>query len=168
MNLSFPPPPHFWGVRVNPGLWPFLWKYMQSLHFSLIPRAMLLKDFTSGSSNMLDWSRVRSHWASSPLCWNLVDSLSLHTIKRGPKGFFPNQYLCYLNARIWDFRAKWGQDLGLKACTECGKVVCWKQPPGSLDWGKIFGLGYMLKEPYLVPSIKTGIQKQEPALFSTC
>jgi len=24
----------------------------------------------------------------------------------------------------------------------------------------------MLEEPYLVPSIKTGIQKQEPALFS--
>lgn len=130
--------PHSGGVRVTPGLWPFLWKYMQSLHFSLIPRAMLLKDFTSGSSNMLDWSRVRSHWASSPLCWNLVDSLSLHTIKRVPKGFFFNQYLSYLNARIWDFRAKWGQDLGLKACTECGKVVCRKQPLGLLDWGKIW------------------------------
>ena len=136
-TYHFPPPP-FWGVRVTPGLWPLLWKYMQSLHFSLIPRAMLLKDFTSGRSNMLDWSRVRSQWASGPLCWNLVGSLSLHTIKRVSKDFFSNQYLCYLNARIWDFRAKWGQDLGLKTCAECGKVVCREQPPGLLDWGKIW------------------------------
>ena len=115
---------------------PLLWKYMQSLHFSLIPRAMLLKYFTSGRSNMLDWSRVKSYWASGPPGWNLVGSLSLHFIKRVTKGFFPKQYSHYLNARIWDFRAKRGQDLGLKACTECGKVVCRKQPPGLLDWGK--------------------------------
>ena len=141
MNLSFPPSfPHSGG-----------WGSLQACdlscgctckacisHWSQDQWEMLPKDFTSGSSNMLDWSRVRSHWASSPLCWNLVDSLSLHTIKRGPKGFFPNQYLCYLSARIWDFRAKWGKDLGLKACTERGKVVCRKQPLGLLDWGKIW------------------------------
>ena len=51
---------------------------------------------------------------------------------------FPKQYLHHSIARIWDFKAKWGQDLGLNACTECGKVGCRKQPSGLLDWDKIW------------------------------